>query len=365
MPEAPETPETRITVVATTAFDGGAERYIARLYKGLAARGRSVRLIGSLEPWPPGELDRVQALFGPKWSLRTLPGGLLRIRRERRALERSVSASAAPREIFHLHFKREQVAFSKLLAGHGRVFWTEHGLFPRGPFGILILPFYRAAARHVESIACVSDIVAADIRRRIGDRCPVLVIPNSVDTVRLQPPDVGRVEAARARWGFGEGPVAVFAGRLEAAKRPGLAVAAAETGGFSLLVAGYGPLNERLQQSLVGTGIRVPGQLADAEEIFECADVHLFTSNGAGEGFPTVLLEAAALGIPSVIADDSGFGEFALASGGAVAPPTPQGFAAAVQEIYADPGRKVLARRWSERYDTQGWIDEHLRWFLG
>lgn len=351
----------RINVVAATSFAGGAELYIARLYRGLVEAGCSVRLIGSIPPWPVDELDSVDLNFGPKWSLRTLPGGVARLWKERRALAREVAGARG--EIYHLHFKREQIGFSRLLSRNGQVFWTEHGRFPAGLFGRLILPFYRYAARNVVSIACVSDIVATDIRRLLGSRCEIVVIPNAVDTDKLRPATPAQKAEARERFGLPEGPVAVYAGRIEPAKRAGLAIQAARHGGFSLLVAGQGSQFEELRGAYESESVKFLGQVAGPREIFECADVHLFPSNGAGEGFPTVLLEAAAMGIPSVAADDSGFGSLVVEGGGVAVPASPEGFSGGMSTLIDDPSTRERVRRWSEQYDVRLWVASHIDLF--
>lgn len=354
-------PANRINVVAATAFDGGAEQYISRLYRGLAASGQQVRLIGSIPPWPRDELSAVDPGFGPKWSLRTIIGGALRLRHERRAL--SAVTAESDGEIYHLHFKREQVGFSAMLSKRGRVYWTEHGRFPKGLFGLIILPFYRVAARRVVSIACVSEIVADDIRRVLGPRCEIIVIPNAVDTHQLQPVTRAQRAAAQAEFGLPDGPVAVFAGRLEPAKRADLAVEAARMGGFTLLVAGEGSQLEGLKRDNPGGRVKFAGHVNGAQNIFACADVHLFTSNGAGEGFPTVLLEAAAMGVPSVAAEDSGFGQLLVESGGLSVSATPEAIHQAALDLMGDDQKRSLARAWSEQFDVRFWVSAHVRLF--
>ena len=117
-------------VVATTGFSGGAEKYIANLYSALSRRGHRVGLLGRLKPWTAQIGPSVDIHSGPKWSLRTLGPGLVRLARERSGLQLALAQVDA--KVFHLHFKREQITFTPLLARKRPVVWTEHGRFPGG-----------------------------------------------------------------------------------------------------------------------------------------------------------------------------------------------------------------------------------------
>ncbi|MBT2552815.1 glycosyltransferase family 4 protein [Arthrobacter sp. ISL-5] len=350
--------------VATTSFEGGAEKYIASLAELFAAAKHPVRLLGDLRTWPGG-LPHCSLGAGPKWSLRTLPLGLWRLIGELRTLRKS-TAGLGP-GVYHLHFKREQIGFSKHLSSLGRVVWTEHGRFPTGPFGLIIRPFYRHASKRVSTVVCVSDIVARDIARFVADPAVIEVIDTAVDLSKYSVPTEEFRQRVRRELGLDDRPVAVYVGRIEPNKRPALAIRGALEAGAQVLVAGSGSQLLHLADVFGSEeDVHFLGQLDNASHIFAVGDVHIFSSTGAGEGFPTVIIESAACGLPTVATADAGFGKAVESAGGYSCEPTAGDVAAAVKEILADlPPRRVAARNWAESRDQATWRDHYGRVLFG
>lgn len=325
-----------LAIVAATEFLGGAELYVSRLAQYLGASGVPVVLLGALGTWPK-DLPRVDLGLGPKWGTRSLPRGMLRAMSELRAFKQRAEQHRGA--TFNFHFKREQVLFTAVARREGRVVWTEHGTYPAGVFGAVLAPFYRRASLSADAIVCVSEFVADSIRPKVADQSKVVVIDSAVDSNKFTP-------ASRPA---SDNPMALVIGRLEPTKRPGLAIQGALDAGCRVVVAGTGRLDSQLHQKF-GADPRVVflGHTSDVASLYREADVHVFASNGIGEGFPTVLLEAAACGIPTVGASDSGFVSEIVQAGGQCAGPSPDSFAHAVRQCLMNyEERSEQSRAWA------------------
>ena len=349
----------KINIVATTSFEGGAEKYISELARLLRAQGKMITLLGDLPTWPE-DLPQVSIGAGPKWSLRTLPLGLLRLPFELWRLKQVTPSTE--NGVFNLHFKREQIAFSKYLSMRGRVVWTEHGRFPAGPFGFLIGPLYRRASQHASAIVCVSPIVAKDISQRVSRPDLVQVIDTAVDLERFQPPSAAVRTLIRESVGLDERPVVAYVGRIEEDKRPALAIRAGLAAGAQVVVAGTGSLIGPIVREFEGLpDVTFLGQVPETSDVYAMADVHVFSSNGAGEGFPTVILESAASGVPTVAADDAGFSYAVEAAGGLSAAASEGAMADAIGIVLKSvEARRVKARSWAESRDQDAWLRNYL-----
>ena len=157
----------------------------------------------------------------------------------------------------------------------------------------------------------------------------------------------------------GDGLRLLYVGRLEARKRPALAIdtlAALRRDGIeaSLVLAGDGPQAD-LAARAAGQPVSFAGRVTGTEKwrLYDSADVLLFGSTL--EGFGLVVAEAQSRGLPVVAAAGTATAEaFDPGRSGLLAAPEPESFAAAVREL-ADPQRRAAmgahAREFASRFD--------------
>jgi glycosyltransferase involved in cell wall biosynthesis len=229
-----------------------------------------------------------------------------------------------------------------------------------------------ALARLASAFVAVSgpirdELLAAGIPAHLIRR-----IPNGVDTARFAPPRPAERAAARRALGLGDGPLAVYAGRLSQEKgvdvlldawtRPG------RPRGATLCVVGDGPERPALAASTAALGagpsVRLEGAAADVTTWLRAADAFVLPSRT--EGLSLALLEAMASGL-AIVATDVGATREAAGPGGAllVPPEQPEALAAALGAVLADPERAVALGRAAraravERFGIGAVADRHL-----
>jgi len=182
-------------------------------------------------------------------------------------------------------------------------------------------------------------------------------IPNGYDTAMLRPDETAR---SRSRAALGLDPSAIVIG-MAARYHPMkdhaafLAAAARQAAArpdivFVLLGAGTEPANRDLVRAIEAHGLmprlRLLGERADMNAVYPALDIATLTS-AFGEGFPNVLAEAMACGVPCV-ATDSGDAAEILGEFGIIVPPRdPQALAEGWQRMIAlgPEGRRALGTR--------------------
>lgn len=355
----------RTVVVAHSTVFGGAESYLVRLHAQLRKSGDRPVLVGSLPSWSDAGLEERAVRMGPKWGVKTIVPGLLRLESERRRVN-ACADTLAP-DLFHLQFKREQIGFTDALAKRAPVVWTEHGAFLRGAKGALLAAAYKQAARKTSLIICVSSEVAKDVRRVIGPGPRIDVVENSVDTAVLRPPSAEEKASSRARLNISAGePVLLWIGRLHSGKRAEFAVDLANEWPGTTLVAGTGPLLQAIEQATrTMPKARVLGHIDDTSDVFRAADVMAFTSMGASEGYPTTtMVEAASYGVPFIADELSGAARVVVESGGKplVAGAQPSDWVEALTASISVT-RSDVVRKWAEMHDVNRWAQRHKELF--
>ncbi len=215
----------------------------------------------------------------------------------------------------------------------------HHHLYPRWA------RLEAAIAKRADAVITVSqhsrdELVAAGV--------PAARVHVVTEGVATPPPTSGWPDA----WP-GDGLRLLYLGRLEARKRPDLAVDALRRAGVpaSLVIAGEGPLADRLG----GDGVRLLGRVSEEDKwrLYDSADVLLFGSTL--EGFGLVVAEAQSRGVPVIAAEGTATRE-ALADGesGLLVAPDADAFAAAIRELADDDRRAAMsarARELAARFD--------------
>jgi glycosyltransferase involved in cell wall biosynthesis len=181
-------------------------------------------------------------------------------------------------------------------------------------------------------------------------------IPNGYDTALLRPDETARL---RLRAALGIAPSAIVIGmpaRYHPMKDHASFLAAARQMAdspdivFVLLGSGIEPVNRDLVRAIEVQGLmprlRLLGERADMHAVYPALDI-VTLSSAFGEGFPNVLAEAMACGVPCV-ATDSGDAAEILGEFGIIVPPRdPQALAEGWRRMIglgAD-GRRALGLR--------------------
>ena len=346
----------RVGVVAVSPVLGGAERYLADLYRGLRPRGIEGTLLGHVPEWASTGLQKIDLRLGPKWSRSTIVRSFalapMESSKALRAIRRQHDVQAF--DAFHAQYKREQVMLSARLARLAPVVWTEHGRFYRGRGSSALACGYRHAAEAVEVVICCSQAVADDVDHICRGRVRCELIPNGVDVKafrRLPHPERRRV---RAEFGVKtDKPVLAVVSRLHPAKRIDRAIELAAKAGLELIVVGDGPDAERLH-ALGKNGVIFTGHRDDVARVLGAADALVVCGAPWGEGIQLTMAEAAAAGCALI-----GFSGDALEldvreSGGVVVGERSDPAQAFESEVLARAGDAAAA--WSLRFSQEEWL---------
>nr|WP_155934541.1 glycosyltransferase [Pseudodesulfovibrio alkaliphilus] len=323
--DAAQSERVRILLLAPSLEAGGAERQVVVLANALAARGHRVAVAlhypgGVLERELAG-VERIQLGKGGRWDF---GGFLVRLVRAVRGFAPDVVYSflGTPNILSALLlplFKPTRLVWAVRasnmdMARYGRVarfaYWFEARL---SPVADAVIVNSRAGREHAQGRGFPAETM--------------VVVPNGIDTGRFRPDKEAR-QTVRREWGVGPEHVLVgLMARLDPMKdiptflkAASLAARKDETLRFVCVGAGLleGELrilaaSLKLDDRLVWAGFR-----ADAERV--CNGFDLCCLSSSGEGFPNVLGEAMACGVPCVTTD---VGDAALIVGetGVVVPP--------------------------------------------
>ncbi|HEY6792268.1 MAG TPA: glycosyltransferase family 4 protein [Trebonia sp.] len=287
---------------------GGAERYAWEMARALTARGAVVRYLTARgEGQSPGEhRDGIEIIRrGGRFTVypRAL-GWLLAHRRWADVLldcQNGIpffTPLALPRRVpvlcimHHVHTAQFGVHFPAWMAWVGRLL--------EGPAARVV---YR---RH--GCVAVSPSTVTAMRERLRWTGDIYLIPNGTPVPAPAADDPIQTSPA------GEPSRLVWIGRLVAHKRAELLVPVAARG-FTIDVIGRGPGSAILSAAIEGAegaapapagAIRQHGYLAEADKHAIVARSLLHLSTSQGEGWGLCVLEAAALGVPTVAYDVEG-----------------------------------------------------------
>ncbi len=339
---------------------GGAERYAWEVAQGLLRRGARVRYLTARSPGQTRRDDQdgvpIVRLGG---RLTVYPAILLWTLLHRRSVDAVIDCQngipfftpwVLPRRVpvlcvmHHVHDAQFGVHFPAPVAALGR---------------LLEGPVARWCYRGQECVAVSQSTVDA-MRRRLGWTGPIHIVPNGLATAAFAAPP------AESDGGAPSGrPVLTWVGRLVAHKRVERVLDVAErlaARGVTVQVIGRGPAAESLSAEVAARGlagkVQLRGYLPEADKRAAVAASTLHLNTSQGEGWGLCVLEAAALGIPTVAYDVDGLrdavrdGEtgWLVRSGERIEDVTER----ALKEL-ADPVRRAevaaACRNWASQFD--------------
>jgi GalNAc-alpha-(1->4)-GalNAc-alpha-(1->3)-diNAcBac-PP-undecaprenol alpha-1,4-N-acetyl-D-galactosaminyltransferase len=291
----------RITLVIFSLNAGGAQRVLLTMADHWARQGRFVTVItldsetADFFPVPDGVQRVALDLAEPTKRLEVLRTSFRKIRRLRAAIHDS-----NPDVVVSFIDKTNLLVLLSCVGLGIRVVVSER-IDPRNqpieaPYEMLRRVLYRRAFALVVQTQSVRAWAESFMRQ---DK--VFVIPNPIETGPHEP--VGEYRLP-------EGPVVFAAGRLHHQKGFDLLLDAFASctdrhPEWSLVIFGEGPerteLELRVRALGIGTKVQLPGEVKGLRSLYEHAD--LFVLSSRWEGFPNVLLEAMARGLPVVSTD--------------------------------------------------------------
>jgi glycosyltransferase involved in cell wall biosynthesis len=212
----------------------------------------------------------------------------------------------------------------------------------------------RHCCRQANVITVLNGRVEREVRRLVSSGVHIAKVPNGVDTQLFCPPSAETRDSLRRKWGFSSF-VALFVGRFVRKKGMSLLLQA-RSKDFELVLCG----DERSNGHVRTLGRLDQRALA---EVYRAADVLVLPSEG--EGFPLVVQEAMASGLPVILTDNPENREYLDDSVARFVPRDPAAIREAIQNLVHDPrlrGRMgVAARRWAvDHFDWEKCVDRYL-----
>ena len=356
----------RILHVITSGEHGGAQAHVAEVVTQLQASGIECIVACGPGGWLQSELNgRVRVVEVPAlrraislWSDLHSVWSLIQL--------------ARGADVVHTHSAKAGFVgrVAAILAGRPFVH-TSHGSFLAEPMSGVRRAILRLAERSVAGRTAhlfVLSQVDADLlhRERLYLRVPTSVI--RVPTQRMRSPE--------RRWTPPSGaPVIVAVANLYRNKAVDLLIAAfvevrRQVDGVSLTIVGDGPERDRLAAQAAaagGTAIRFAGRLEDPTETMLAGRVFVLSSRK--EGVPLALLEALALGMPSVATAVGGVPEHVRPDEAILVAPDATALARGISDLIRDPDRATdLGRHGqqaAERYVAAATIDPLIAAYRG
>jgi glycosyltransferase involved in cell wall biosynthesis len=205
----------------------------------------------------------------------------------------------------------------KPLLRHTRIVWgvrsSNFDLRQYGWLTRLLFPVECWLSRFADLVICNSS---AGLRYRAAHGYPrkrMVVVPNGINSERFRPDPQARVEIRR-EWEIGDDEVLVgLVARLDPKKDHATflraaAIVARNTNGVRFVCVGDGPEPYRAVLARQASDLGLDGRLVwagarlDTARVYNSLDL-LVSSSSWGEGFPNVIAEAMATGVPCVVTD--------------------------------------------------------------
>lgn len=341
----------RITILARSLDAGGAERQLVVLAAALRQRGHWVSVLtfypgGAMRPALEAAGIQVSSLDKRhRWDVLGFGKSLVRrLRQDRPDVVHSV-----------LTVPNILAAIMVRLAGRPRLVWgirssvmdlSRFDRVSRLSYGI-----ERLLSNLPDAIIVNSQ---AGLRHYAGAGYPakrMTVIPNGIDTAIFHPDPAGR-DRVRREWGFADHTLLVgLVARLDPMKdHPTFLKAAgllAKQGNVHFVCVGDGPTAYQAELSRLAAESGLDGRVLwagardDMPAVYSALDLAVLSSTG--EGFPNVVAEAMACGVPCVATDVGDCADIVGEPAQLVPPSSPARLAAAMAAVLALPPAERVA----------------------
>ncbi len=256
--------------------------------------------------------------------------------------------SAARADIVHYHFPWPFMDVMHFMAGHGKPsLLTYHSdIVKQRTLNRLYRPLMNRFLGRMDRIVATSPNYArtSPVLQRFASK--VSVVPIGIDEVAY--PRSAADEISRTRQQFPDG-FFLFVGVLRYYKGLGTLVAAARQTGYSVVIAGDGPLAGELERSLTATdtNIHLLGSVSEQQKMamLGACEAFVFPSDQRSEAYGVSLLEAAMAGRPMItceIGTGTSFINLDRETGLVVEPANAAALADAMREIRNRPERAAV-----------------------
>lgn len=317
----------RVLEAITPSRIGGAEVFVAELYRSFAELGAQVEVFCPIGR-PFVDYAKARGIEPITWRTYGKLDPLTVIRLARLMKRRRI-------DVIHTHLSTASLlgAFAAKLARRRSVAHV-HGLNTATCF------------RYSNAVIAVSEKVKSHLVAQGLDERRVHVVHNGVDLVRFRPTPA---RDAKIRLGYDpDEPLLGVFGRLSSEKGQRVAIEALflivrDYPDVRLALVGEGDERHELESCAEALGIRgnviFTGFVQDVREMMSACDVVLVPSS-RGEGFGLAAVEAMALERAVVASEQGGLPEIVVpAETGLLVPPNdPQALAEATCRLLADPG---------------------------
>lgn len=335
----------KIVSVMTTDSSGGAEFAAVEMLDALAARGHETVMLSDQPEIGRGTRVAVRPLaIGPKLSVRSWPGLLVRWPLLRRRLTRAL-AEQAPYDVLLVHYKKEQLLAPGLPARlRPTLVWCEWGPVPFPMRTGLPNRAYRRAAAAADLVLAISEGTRRNVVETGVPEDKAVYIANAVRTDDIAFSAAGR-ERVRATLGIDAGAYVVGCiSRFHPKKRNDVvvdAVVALDDLRAHLILAGAGETETDLRARGAALGDRlhvIPTPGGDVGDVLSAFDVSVFCPSPT-EGQPRAVILGMLARRPCLSTGAEGVADMITPEVGAIIAPEndPAALAAELRRRSDDP----------------------------